>query len=149
MKRFKLKVVIKEFRGKHFFLSNFSPHRVFDYPTNEHYFQAQKTKSLEIKKLIKNQSSPKEAKRLGNQIELRPEWKEDEFKICAMYKGLKIKFSDPELKQKLLETGDAILEEGNYWHDNFWGNCFCSRCKEIRGKNYLGRLLMKLREELK
>ena len=66
-----------------------------------------------------------------------------------MYQGLKLKFSDPILKEKLLATGNEKLEEGNWWHDNFWGNCYCPKCKNIEGVNKLGKLLMLLRKELK
>lgn len=52
------------------------------------------------------------------------------------------------LKKKLLETGDAELIEGNYWHDNTWGQCYCPRCKNKIGENHLGKLLMKIRESL-
>ena len=45
-------------------------------------------------------------------------------------------------------TGDAELIEGNTWHDNYWGVCSCSKCNG-RGKNRLGKLLMKVREELR
>lgn len=57
---------------------------------------------------------------------------------------LRIKFSgiDPFLTRALLETGDAELIEGNTWNDTFWGVC------NGEGENNLGRLLMKVREEL-
>ena len=62
---------------------------------------------------------------------------------------LTCKFAIPELREKLLATKDAELIEGNWWHDNFWGNCLCSKCKDIQGKNMLGKLLMKEREQIK
>jgi predicted NAD-dependent protein-ADP-ribosyltransferase YbiA (DUF1768 family) len=58
------------------------------------------------------------------------------------------KFMQPRLRKKLQETGTQMLVEGNYWHDNFWGNCKCKKCKDITGQNTLGILLMALREEL-
>jgi hypothetical protein len=56
-----------------------------------------------------------------------------------------------ELRKKLLATGDATLIEGNYWHDNYWGVCTCENCVSngIVGRNRLGTLLMKVREEIK
>ena len=54
-----------------------------------------------------------------------------------------MKFNIPELKQKLLETGNTELVEGNTWGDTFWG------VYNVEGENILGRLLMKVREELK
>ena len=38
---------------------------------------------------------------------------------------------------------------GNWWHDNYWGNCNCDRCKDIKGQNKLGKMLMDLREEFR
>lgn len=64
-----------------------------------------------------------------------------------MEECLRSKFADPVLKQKLLATGDEELVEGNYWHDNTYGNCSCERCKDIIGRNMLGNILMKLRTE--
>lgn len=48
-----------------------------------------------------------------------------------------------EIKEKLLEAGDAELIEGNYWHDCYWGVC------EEQGKNKLEKILMKICEELR
>ena len=66
-----------------------------------------------------------------------------------MYEILVEKFTIPELKEKLLATGDEYLEEGNYWHDNYWGNCHCEKCADITGQNKLGILLMKIREDIR
>ena len=49
-----------------------------------------------------------------------------------------------DLKQLLLATGDLVLEEGNTWHDTFWG--VDARTRE--GENHLGRILMRVRGEL-
>lgn len=149
-KRYELKSkAIDEFKGEYAFLSNFYFIDVMGYPSNEHFFQAQKTTDKKIREQIKNLLTPGQAKRMGRKIKLRPEWNEIEFRICAMYKGLIAKFKNEELKQKLLNTGDVELIEGNIWHDNTWGSCFCPKCKNIKGENYLGKLLMKLREELR
>ena len=49
----------------------------------------------------------------------------------------------PDLAQKLLETGDEELVEGNTWGDRYWGVC------GGKGKNMLGKILMRVREELR
>lgn len=72
---------------------------------------------------------------------MRSDW--EEVKLGVMEGLLREKFSDPELRRKLLATGERELVEGNDWGDSFWGVC------AGRGKNHLGRLLMKLREELR
>jgi predicted NAD-dependent protein-ADP-ribosyltransferase YbiA (DUF1768 family) len=47
------------------------------------------------------------------------------------------------LADKLIATGDTELIEGNNWRDYFWGMC------NGKGKNNLGKILMKVREELR
>ena len=53
-----------------------------------------------------------------------------------------------ELRVLLLATGDAELVEGNSWHDNDWGDCWCDRCVEVLGANMLGVILMEVRGRL-
>ena len=56
---------------------------------------------------------------------------------------LRIKFADPGLAKLLAETGEQELVEYNPWHDTYWGVC------DGVGQNKLGKLLMKVRGELK
>lgn len=81
------------------------------------------------------------AKKLGRKVNLRKDWEQK--KDSLMYELLKIKFTNAELKQKLIETGDVVLVEINCWGDKYWG------VFKGQGKNQLGNLLMKIREELK
>lgn len=46
------------------------------------------------------------------------------------------------LGKRLIETKDIELIEGNTWGDTFWGVC------NGRGQNILGKLLMKIRDEI-
>jgi hypothetical protein len=55
---------------------------------------------------------------------------------------------DEALGDRLLSTGDSLLIEGNYWHDNYWGRCTCSKCQSEIGLNQLGEVLMYVREFL-
>ena len=148
--------MINSFKGKYFFLSNYYPSPVSEkfkdgtiitYPTVEHAFQATKTKDISLRKQIANCATPKDAKHMGRHISLRKDW--NDIKIQVMITYLRIKFSNPELKQKLINTGNDYLEEGNNWHDNLYGNCYCEKCKDINGQNHLGRMLMQVREEAK
>ena len=34
-------------------------------------------------------------------------------------------------------------------HDNEYGNCICPKCAEIEGENKLGKILMRVRTELR
>lgn len=141
------------FDGKYAFLSNFysSPIAPFDdgivYPTVEHAFQAYKTTDINKRKEIAAQPTPGKAKRLGRHVKMRDDWRE--IRIDIMYIALKEKFRDLELRTKLLATENAELVEGNTWSDNFWGDCHCPKCRDIKGENNLGKLLMKIREDYK
>ena len=145
-----IKTKINKFDGQYAFLSNFYNsmicHEYIFYPTVEHYFQAMKSTDLKIRKWIADAPTPGEAKRRGRAIQLRPDW--EEVKEQVMLDGLRLKFKIPALREMLLETRSSELIEGNYWHDNTWGNCSCDKCKDIEGKNMLGKLLMKVRSEL-
>lgn len=61
-----------------------------------------------------------------------------------MYEICKAKFSqNEELRNRLIETGDEHLEEGNTWGDRIWGTV------NGIGENRLGKILMRVREKLK
>ena len=138
--------MIDRFNGEYAFLSNYSASPFKDecgdsYPTVEHYFQAQKATNMFDFEEIRMAKTPGLAKKLGRQIELAPDW--ESVKEQVMLDGLRHKFAIPELRDKLLATGDQYLEEGNYWGDTYWGVC------NGVGKNRLGKLLMQVREEIR
>jgi len=62
-----------------------------------------------------------------------------------MEKLVRIKFQNPEMREKLLATGDVEIEEGNTWGDTFWG----VDLETGEGENRMGKILMKIRSELK
>lgn len=148
--------MINEFLKGYFFLSNFYPHHApiadidypdIEYPTVEHAFQASKTANRSDRMRFAELGTPSEAKFVGRHLELRSDW--EDVKRDMMYFYVKEKFEDPKMKERLLATGDEYLEEGNDWHDNIWGNCHCKRCADKEGLNWLGEILMEVREELK
>ncbi len=136
---------ISKFDGDFRFLSNFHPCKVemdgVEYSSTEHAYQAAKTLVPEERDKIKNAPSATHAKRAGKNIEVRPDW--NEVKLSVMEDLLRKKFAIQELKELLLSTKDAELAEGNWWGDTFWGIC------KGKGENHLGKLLMKIRDELK
>lgn len=144
--------VIKFFRDEYYFLSNFYMVDFVDYtgniwPSVENFFQAMKSLSVNDRERIRNASTAKEAKRMGREILLRDDW--ESVKVNVMRDALSYKFrQNKDLKDRLISTGNAVLIEGNYYHDNIWGDCYCEKCKNIRGQNYLGRLLMGIRSRL-
>lgn len=142
--------VIDVFDGEFAFLSNFYEHP-FEmdgkiYRTAEHAFQAMKAINEHDRQLIADAATPGQAKRLGRKIQLREDW--EQVKEIYMLDIIRAKFADPELGQKLINTAPSYLIEGTTWHDNTWGNCTCERCKNIEGKNYLGKILMSVRQDL-
>ena len=144
--------MIDVFDGEFAFLSNFYSSPISDedgivYPTVEHYFQAMKSLDKSERFNIAIQPTPGKAKRCGRRVTLRPDW--EQIKEDIMYEALQKKFADDLLKEKLLATNDEYLEEGTTWHDNEWGVCHCLKCQDIVGKNKLGKLLMRVREEIR
>lgn len=136
--------VIREFTGKYRFLSNFYPCTVrFSdgrvAKSSEHAYMACKTTDAGQRDRILACETPAQAKRLGRSIPLRDGW--NDMRVEVMEACLRSKFSNPELRSKLLATGEAELVEGNKWGDKFWGVC------NGVGENQLGKLLMKLRAE--
>ncbi len=111
------------------------------YPTNEHYYQSQKAIDSEVRAWIRNAPNPYLAMKAGRSLrrqEFRTDW--DSVKAFYMLRGLRAKFVlNPELLKKLLATGNATLHEDSPT-DMFWG---------IKGKDMLGKLLMKVRAELR
>ena len=81
------------------------------------------------------------AKKAGREIICRSDWKE--IKDSVMELALRIKFQNKVLCEKLLNTGNSELVEGNWWGDTYWGVC------EGKGENRLGKILMKIRDELR
>lgn len=143
--------MIDKFDGEFAFLSNFYPSAISDgyttFPTVEHYFQACKCEYMDDYDAIAAAPTPGQAKRLGRQAVLRDDWEQN--KLNVMETALCKKFAIPKLREQLLATGDAYLVEGNHWHDNFWGDCGCEKCKHTHGQNNLGKLLMKIRADIR
>ncbi len=140
------KLTIDYFIGEYAFLSNFSDswisYQGIRYPTVEHAYQAQKTYDAAVRKSIAALKSPGQAKRKGRAVKLRKDW--ESVKVNIMTELVRLKFQQhPDLQEQLLQTGEAKLVEGNTWNDRFWGVCGGV------GKNWLGRILMQVREEIR
>ena len=134
---------IDSFSGIFHFLSNFhrAPlmYRGIAYPTSEHAYQAAKTLNENSRMNISILGTPSEAKRYGQTVSKRVDWAEVKLEIMAEIVRAKF-IQNPTLREKLLATDDAILEEGNNWGDTYWGVCKGS------GENNLGKVLMELRD---
>lgn len=135
------------FRGKYYFLSNFFPAPVayggLTYQNNEAAFQAQKTLDKADRTAF-TELAPADAKRRGRHVRLRRDW--EEVKDGIMEEIVRAKFTqNSKLREYLLATGDSQLIEGNTWNDRYWG----VDARSGMGKNHLGKILMKVRSELK
>ena len=66
--------IIKEFKNRYYFLSNFYPVKIIidglEYPTTEHYFQSMKFLDPKIQKKIRNTPTPSLAKKLSPNVQL-------------------------------------------------------------------------------
>lgn len=141
-----------------------------EYATSEHLYQAMKflnqpdRASLEFAEEIRKASTPFKAKHLGNLwrttkyewqkalsatvqryvtrgVHLREDW--EEVKVSIMEQVVRLKFqADRECRDVLLSTGEAALIERSDT-DGFWGDG-----RDRRGRNELGRILMRIRAEL-
>lgn len=143
---------ITDFRDKHNFLSNFYPSPVemdgVEYPTIEHAFQAAKVHDFAQRRAIRAADSPSKAKRMGRKVKRRDDW--FDVNLSIMESLVRQKFTRyPDLREKLLNTGDVPLIEGNNWNDKFYGCIWDTHQSKWVGENHLGRILMKVREELR
>ncbi|NES23201.1 MAG: NADAR family protein [Symploca sp. SIO3E6] len=131
--------------------SNFSPHPIqvegLYWPTVEHYYQAQKfvgTKDEKLISVIRDVQTPMEAAAIGRDSThtLCPDW--EQRKLQVMWRGLLKKFlTHTDIQKILLSTGEELIVEDSD-RDYFWG---CGQDKT--GENQLGKMLMKLRQEIR
>ncbi len=152
--------VIGKFDGDNFFLSNFyEAPMVFSGPsyldgveltfqTGEAAFQAAKvwsmtnsteTEKMDYLKSVADAPTPNKAKYAGRAVTIDLEhW--ETIKVKCMREVVFQKFQQhSDLRIKLMQTGHALLVEGNTWGDKFWGRC------EGKGFNILGGILMEVR----
>lgn len=136
---------INGFFGDYRWLSNFWPAEIsfgdgWTFPTTEHAYQAAKSNDPADWLRIRECATPGSAKAEGRHVQMRPDW--DDVKLEVMEQLTRMKYQIPDLREKLLATGDAIIIEDNHWGDRFWGVC------KGQGKNHLGLIIMKIRKEL-
>lgn len=141
--------VIGPFKNENEYLSNFYEASVVyngtEFPTSENAFQAMKARDEnELYEKIAAAESPEKAKELGKKPSLPENWEEQ--KKYMMLEIVTAKFAqNPELRERLLETGDKLLVELNWWNDTYWG----ADSSTGEGKNMLGRVLMEVRSSLR
>lgn len=135
------------YEGTRYMFSNFSSFRVrwrrVDWMTSEHAYQAAKFDDIEIIQLIRNAPSAHDAKKIAqaHQDKRISNWAE--IKVGIMEEIIRAKLDQhPYIQRKLRESGNREIVE-NSPTDSFWG-----RGPDWKGQNWLGKIWMKLREEL-
>lgn len=158
--------MINQFRGEHFFLSNMyvvdkpllTPDKIY-VPTSEHFYMAARFKDKKDRIAIAQVRADDDddrvfadglaAKNLAHGFieEGRPHFSSPYERVQFMHRAIFTKFvTNPNLARKLLNTGDQKLVEGNSWDDRFWG---VSPAEGGTGNNYLGIVLMNMRQKLR
>lgn len=141
---------IVKFESEYFWLSNFYEVPVklgnLTFGSTEAAFQGckykaalgdQRTQYEFLEDMI--QANPSQSKKLGKRLSIDVD-KWESIKVRCMREVVKAKFDQhDDLRLKLIETGAALLVEGNTWGDKFWGRC------DGAGLNVLGSILMELR----
>ncbi len=131
-----------------YMFSNFSSFRVNwngkDWMTSEHAYQASKFIDEDIITEIKEARSSHDSKKIAEKYsdKKREDWAD--VKLSLMEEIVRAKASQHQyIQKKLLETGNIELIEDSP-KDSFWG-----WGPEKTGENHLGKIWMKIREELK
>ena len=166
---------ILKFRQEFCYLSNFYVlknkihYLCYDYISVEAGYMAQKCDDVAWKQYCStispswNSNAQSEMKKAAYKVKLAKDFSDKRLKI--MLDLLRLKFrNNPELANKLVATYPRMIMEGNTWNDRYWGATIpkqdLSDNVELEklykkfpqyfyvGQNYLGRLLMKVGDEL-
>ena len=136
--------MINGFKEKYSFLSIYYPTEIeyegikYNCPINA--FLAQQVSSQIQKKQIAKSAPSRSTIMVINSEEKVNLTTEQQLEI--MYNICKIKFSDENLKQSLLSTKNEELVDETDWNNKFWG------VTNGEGENHIGKILMKIRDEL-
>jgi ribA/ribD-fused uncharacterized protein len=132
------------FRGPTKWLSNFWPADIkyegLVYCTNENAFQANKFPKAD--RIPFTMCTPQEAKDMGQRPMSEPrlkDWMSGLREKVMLRINLEKYMAHGDLRNRLLATSNAYLEETNTWGDKYWGVCGT-------GENMLGRILMEIRQ---
>jgi hypothetical protein len=139
--------MIKEFKGKYQWLSNFYPCSILYhgrmFRSVEHAYQSAKSDNTFWINFCLRTEDPGKVKTKSNNLEYDKElWKTKSLKV--MERLLTQKFNMEPFRSLLLDTDNEELQEGNTWHDTFWG----VDLKTGQGQNHLGKLIMLIRDRL-
>ncbi len=134
--------------GKNGWLSNWYLSPIFlkgkIWASVEHYYHAQKFAGTPEEEICRRLATPRETLEFSRRPDVHPDPEWDKKKLQVMAEAVRAKFTqNPELTEMLLATGDnEIAEESPI--DSFWG-----LGKDKDGRNELGQIIMKVREDLR
>ena len=133
-------------------------HNGITFTRGEQYMMYRKAimfNDLETAAAIMSTDNPREHKVLGRLVTHYNDTQWSAVREDIMVEGLFEKFNQiPKLKEALLATGDTIIAEASPY-DLVWGIGFTADQPEAtdqtkwRGKNLLGKVLMRVRNEIK
>lgn len=136
------------YEGEYYMFSNFSSFAVTYngriWMSSEHAYQAAKFDDENVIELIHQALSAHDSKKIAHNYKnkVRTGW--DDVKVGVMEDILRAKISQhPYIREKLLETGSREIIEDSH-KDAFWG-----RGIDYKGRNELGKVWMRIREDLK
>lgn len=119
------------------------------YSSSEAAYHSQKFIDSDIKNLL-TKLTPDESKHVSRELNrfIRSDW--EAVKYALMREVVMLKFlQNQHCAQELLSTGTKeLIEDTTGWHDNIWGECTCISCQKEKHYNFLGKILMEVRETL-
>lgn len=141
--------MIHEFKGDYRWLSNFEAVTIYldgqKYPSVEHAYMSAKSNEYEWKVFCTDiNNTAGEVKKKSREVKLIDGW--DTIKFRVMEHCLVQKYEQEPFRSKLIKTGNQNIVEGNYFGDIVWGVDL--KYTPNIGENHLGRMIMKIREDL-
>ena len=128
--------------------SNMAPYPIIIdgtcWPTSEHYYQAMKFSDPTLREKIRSVANPFVAAAMGNDRRqvICPDW--DAVRVEIMLRAMRAKFEQhADIRAMLLATGERRLVDHTA-PDDFWGEG-----SDGLGRNMVGVLLMRIRDELR
>ena len=141
----------EEYQENLYPLDNFSPYGLIMngmfFPTGEHAFQYLKfaDTNMEIADKIINASSPDEARAIAQENKKQRPLNWADLKYYKMEYVFKLKaVQNPKVREILEQTDDLTIAECCVDEDTDWG-----LDKTFQGENHLGKIWMKVRDDLK
>lgn len=136
---------IDEFSNEYRWLSNFQKCTLeigdISFHSVEQAYQYYKCAKAEDREKMLSLPTAGQCKRFARGVEVHEKFHSKKLELMERL-TLEKYTQNPDLRKKLIATGERPLIEGNWWHDVFWG------MHDGKGENHLGKILMKVRKEL-